>query len=256
MLSQRPGKPFTPRAVVCKSSFFPISEICICKAHPIKSSRACPTVEETKPKFRQYMGLTFFLLFPSSVSQGVVTDNSYQTDQNTCQTDSKSDLTVRVSMDGSWGAETGATQSDMRAAMVSTMWSSIEAIWAQNQYTVYGGCAGLTWQEAVDYSSSAPCGPQSAVSCSDACSSAASTTYLVQCDTATVASKLPSTLKVTAYESGTLLADELTVTFAATANDISDGGCGIVGTISEQLASFIPVVGGVFSAGIAFQCGE
>ena len=53
-----------------------------------------------------------------------------------------------------------------------------------------------------------------------------------------------------------LLADELTVTFAATANDVSDGGCGIVGTISEELASFVPYVGGLFSEGIAFECGD
>lgn len=159
-------------------------------------------------------------------------------------------------MDGSWGARGQISQSDMRAAMVSTMWEALEAIWAENQYTVYSGCAGLSWQESVAYSSSAPCGPQSATSCSAACKSEASTPDLVQCDASAVAGKMPSTLKVTAYEDGSLLADELTVTFAATANDISDGGCGIVGFISEQLAAFVPVAGGLFAAGIAFQCDQ
>lgn len=184
------------------------------------------------------------------ISQGVVTDDSYYTDKNTCQTDSKSDLTVQVTMDGSWGQRDDISPSDMRTAMVSTMWSSLAAIWHENQYAVYGGCAGLTWQESVAYSSSGACGPKCPVSCSAACESAASTPDLVQCATAAPASKLPSTLKVTAYEDGALLADELTVSFAATANDVGDGGCGLVGVISAQLASFIPVVG------ITFQCGE
>lgn len=187
--------------------------------------------------------------------QGVVTDNSYGTDQSTCQTDSQKDLTVQVTMDGAWGLVGDATASDIREAIVSTLWSSVEALWAQSQYTVYEDCSGTTWQESVLYSSSAACGPKSAVSCEDACSDAG-TPYLVQCTTATYGSKLPSELRVTVYEDGTLLADDLTVTFAATANDISDGGCGLVGTISEQLSSFIPVVGGLFSAGISFECSQ
>lgn len=194
------------------------------------------------------------MCLPRSVRQGVETDASYGTDRNTCQTDSDSDLTVRVTIHGSWGAEANVTQNDMRNAMVATMWISLEAIWAQNQYTVYADCAGLTWQESVAYASSAACGPRSAASCADACSLAASTPHGVQCTTATSASKLPSILTVTAYDGDTLLADELTVTFSSTANDVGDGGCGIVGTISEELASFVPVVGGLFSQGIAFAC--
>lgn len=158
-------------------------------------------------------------------------------------------------MDGSWGAETNTTQSDMRTAMVSTMWSALEAIWEENQYTVYEDCSGLTWQESVLYDASAACGPYSTASCADACPDAQTPTS-VQCTSGSSAGKLPSTLKVTTYEDGTLLANELTVTFAATANDISDGGCGIVGVISEKLSSFIPVVGGLFSEGIAFECGD
>lgn len=186
----------------------------------------------------------------------MVTDDSYATDSNTCQTDDKKDLTVQVTMEGAWGASGNVTDTDMRTAMVTTMWSALEAIWNQYQYTVYEGCAGLTWQEAVTYTDTAGCGPRAAVSCADACADASSTPGSVQCDTATLASKLPSTLKVTAYEEGELLADELVVTFAATANDVSDGGCGIVGTITEQLATFIPVVGGLFAAGINFECNK
>lgn len=183
----------------------------------------------------------------------MVTDNSYGTDSNLCQTDSEKDLTVQVKMDGAWGLVGDATASDIRGAIISTLWSTIEALWAQGQYTVYDGCEGLTWQESVLYTDTAACGPKSAVSCQDACSDAGTPT-LVQCATGTSGSKLPSELKVTVYEDGTLLADDLTITFAATSNDISSGGCGLVGTISEQLATFIPVVGGLFSAGIAFEC--
>lgn len=158
-------------------------------------------------------------------------------------------------MDGAWGQEGDATSADVRDAIVKTVWSSLEDLWSQSEYTVYEGCYGTTWQEGPLYTSSAACGPKSAASCAAACADVG-TPDLVQCDTATYASKLPSKMKVTVYEDDTLLADELTVTFAATANDISDGGCGLVGTISEHLASFIPGVGSLFSAGIAFECGD
>lgn len=184
-----------------------------------------------------------------------MTDTSYQADSNTCQTDDKQDLTVQVTMDGAWGAEGNATSSNVRDAIVQTMWSSIQSLWQESEYTVYEGCSGLNWQEAVDYQSSAACGPSSSVSCADACSDAG-TPDLVQCTTSTSASRLPSTLKVTVYEDETLLADELTLTFAATANDVSDGGCGLVGTLSAQFSSFIPMVGGLFAAGINFECSK
>lgn len=187
--------------------------------------------------------------------QGVVTDQSYQTDQNTCQTDDKQDLTVRVTMDGAWGQEGSATSADVRDAIVKTVWSSLEELWNQSQYTVYEACSGTTWQDTPLYAATAACGPKSAASCAAACPDVG-TPDLVQCDTATYASKLPSKVKVTVYEDGALRADELTVTFAATANDVSDGGCGLVGTITENLAGFIPGVGSLFAAGIAFECGN
>lgn len=186
----------------------------------------------------------------------MVTDNSYQTDQNTCQTDDKEDLTVQVTMDGAWGAEGDATSADVRGAIVSTMWSSLESLWNESLYTVYEGCSGTVWQDTPLYTPSAACGPQSAASCAGACAGVG-TPDLAQCETATAAGRLPSKLKVTVYEGGgALLADELTVTFAATANDVSDGGCGLVGTIAEHLAGFIPGVGSLFSAGISFECGD
>lgn len=164
---------------------------------------------------------------------------------------------MQVTMDGSWGAEptSNVTASAMREAFVSTVWSSLQAIYAQSQYDVYEGCVGSTWQDSVLYTADAACGPLSSVSCEAACSDAETPTE-VQCDTHLTGSLLPSKLKITAYEDGVLLADELTVTFAATANDVSDGGCGIVGTISEKLASFVPYVGGLFSEGISFECGD
>lgn len=185
----------------------------------------------------------------------MVSDESYETDQNTCQTDDKKDLTVGVTMDGAWGIAGDATAENMRDAIVVTLWNSIEALWVESQYAVYDGCYGLVWQETPLYAATAACGPISATSCEAACSDAG-TPKLAQCDTVTYASKLPSKIKVTAYDDGALLADELTVTFAATANDISDGGCGLVGTLSEQLASFVPYVGGLFAEGIAFKCGD
>lgn len=185
----------------------------------------------------------------------MVTDNSYQTDLAACQTDDAKDLTVRVTMDGAWGAQDTVTQSDMRAAMVSTMWSSLEALWQENQFTVYQGCYGLTWQETPLYNASAACGPRSTASCDTACPDATNPAT-VQCETGALAGKLPSTLKVTTFQDGTLLPNELTVTFAATANEVTNGGCGLVGIISAKLASFIPVVGGMFAEGIAFECGD
>lgn len=156
-------------------------------------------------------------------------------------------------MNGAWGAAGKASSADVRDAIVQTTWNSIQALWNQAQYTVYEDCSGTTWQESPRYTDSAACGPKSAASCAGACADVG-TPDLVQCTTATSASKLPSTLKVTVYEEDKLMADELEVTFATTANDVSDGGCGLVGTLTEQLASFIPVVGGLFAAGINFQC--
>lgn len=75
-----------------------------------------------------------------------------------------------------------------------------------------------------------------------------------QCATVTNATRMPSSLRLTVYNDTTLLADDLTLTFSASSNDISDGGCGIVGTIAEKLAGFIPYVGGLFAEGIAFKC--
>lgn len=172
---------------------------------------------------------------------------------NTCQTDDKKDLTVQVTMDGAWGIAGDATAANMRDAIIQTAWNAIVAIFDEYKYTVYEGCAGTTWQDTPVYTSSAACGPKSAVTCEAACPDVG-TPALTQCPTSSSGSKLPSTLRVTAYDDGTLLADDLTVTFAATANDISDGGCGIVGTISEQLAGYIPVVGGLFAAGINMEC--
>lgn len=157
-------------------------------------------------------------------------------------------------MSGAWGAEGGASSSAVRDAIVQTMWSSLEGLWEQSRYAVYEGCYGLTWMEGPLYTASAACGRLSATSCADACASAASTPELVQCDTLTWAGKVPSELRVTVYEDGKLLADELVLSFAATANDISDGGCGLVGVLAEQLAGFIPGVGSLFAAGINFKC--
>lgn len=185
----------------------------------------------------------------------MITDETYQTDDTTCKTDSDSDLTVQVTMDGSWGAEGNASASIMRAAMVETLWNSLDALWNQSSYTIYSGCSGTTWQDTPNYSADAACGPYATASCADACSDAENPAT-VQCTTGSSASKLPSKLKVTAYEDGTLLADDLTITFAATENDSTDGGCGLVGTITEKLSSFIPYVGGLFSAGISFECGD
>lgn len=185
----------------------------------------------------------------------MVSDETYQTDQDTCQTDDEEDLTVQVTMDGAWGIAGNATAWEMRDAIVLTMWNALDSLWNESQYAVYEGCYGLTWQETPLYASTAACGPYSTNSCKDACPDATTPTS-VQCDTVTYAGKLPSELKVTAYNDGVLLADELKVTFAATANDISDGGCGLVGTISEKLASFIPYVGGLFAEGISLECSD
>lgn len=186
--------------------------------------------------------------------QGVVSDKTYGTDENACQTDDKEDLTVEVKMDGAWGIVGNATSANMRDAIIVTMWNSLDALWNQSQYIIYEGCTGTTWQDTPLYSSTAACGPRSAASCAEACSDVG-TPDLVQCTSSSYGSLLPSEIKVTTYEDGTLLADELTVTFAATANDISDGGCGLVGTLTEKFASFIPYVGGLFAAGITYECG-
>lgn len=188
-------------------------------------------------------------------SQGVVTDDTYQTDKNPCQTDNKKDLSVQVTMDGSWGAAAGVNSADMRGAMVSTLWSSLITLWKQNEYVVYEGCYGTVWQNSPAYSATAACGPKSATSCATACSKVG-TPKLTQCDTATFGSKVPSKIRVTAYEGDKLLAEELTVTFGATDNDISDGGCGLVGVVAKQLAGFVPGVGSLFAAGIDFKCAK
>lgn len=158
-------------------------------------------------------------------------------------------------MDGAWGIEGNATAANMRDAIISTMWNSLDALWNQSTYAVYEGCTGTTWQDTPLYTPSAACGPHSAVSCADACSDE-ETPDLVQCTSVTYGSTLPSELKVTAYDDGTLLADQLTITFAATANDVSDGGCGLVGTLTEKFAAFIPYVGGLFAAGITYECDQ
>lgn len=186
--------------------------------------------------------------------QGVVSDDTYQTDQNPCQTDDKEDLTVEVKMDGAWGIVGNATSANMRDAIIVTLWNSLDALWNQSSYEIFEGCTGTTWQDTPLYTPTAACGTESAVSCADACSDAETPT-LVQCTSLTYGSLLPSEIKVTAYNDGSLLADELTVTFAATANDVSDGGCGLVGTLTEKFAAFIPYVGGLFAAGISYECG-
>lgn len=197
---------------------------------------------------------------PPPYRLGVVTDNLYQTDQNTCQTDDKSDLSVQVKMAGAWGAAGGATSAAVRDALVQTMWASLDALWQPSRYAVYEGCSGLTWQEGPLYAASAACGPSSLAagtgpSCADACpASVASTPDLVQCERLTWAGRVPSELRVTVYEDGALRADELTVSFAAAANDVGDGGCGLVGVLAEQMAGFIPGVGGLFAAGINYKC--
>lgn len=185
----------------------------------------------------------------------MVTDDTYQTDTTTCQTDDKSDLTVQVTMDGAWGIAGEATAANMRDALIQTAWKSVEAIWDEHKYLIYSGCEGTTWQDSPTYTDTAACGPSSSVGCADACPDVG-TPELVQCPTSSYASLLPSTLKVTAYNDGVLLADDITVTFAASANDISDGGCGIVGTITEKLASYIPVIGGLFAEGVAYECDQ
>lgn len=158
-------------------------------------------------------------------------------------------------MDGAWGIVGNATSAAMRDAIIVTMWNSLDALWNQSQYIVYEGCTGTTWMDTPLYTTTAACGPRSAVSCADACADEL-TPDLVQCTTLTYGSTLPSELKVTAYNDGSLLADELTITFAATSNDVSSGGCGLVGTLSEKFLSFIPYVGGLFAAGVAFECGD
>lgn len=157
-------------------------------------------------------------------------------------------------MDGAWGIVGEATAANMRDAIIQTAWNSVNAIFEENKYTIYEECYGTTWQDGPSYTPDAACGPKSSVTCEAACADV-STPATTQCKTSSTGSKLPSSLRVLAYDEGTLLADDLTLTFAATANELG-GGCGIAGKISGQLASFIPVVGGLFATGIDIKCEE
>lgn len=185
--------------------------------------------------------------------QGAINDDTYSTYLDTCKAEAEpeTDLDVRVEMNGAWGAndETNISTYQMRDAIVQTTWAAYQELAAQNQYDVYTNCAGFTWQESVLYTSSAACGPSSAVACPDSCDS-----EMLQCMNYSTGTYLPSTLRVSAYLDDELMADSITFTISSTETEGFDDGCGIVGTIAEKLASFIPVVGSLFSAGIEFEC--
>lgn len=188
-----------------------------------------------------------------AIRKGVVVDKSYQTDQETCNIDGQKDTTVNVKMEGAWGVVGQASAANMRDAIMASMWKTIDTIFKQNQYQVFDGCKGTTWMDGVAPVATAACGPSAAMSCANPCAKV-NTPTKAQCDTMTYGSKLPSQIKVTAYNDATLVADDLTVTFTAAANDVSNGGCGVVGVITKELATFIPLVGGLFATGIDLKC--
>lgn len=141
--------------------------------------------------------------------QGAINDNTYYTYSSGCKTVAhagESDLTVRMEMNGAWGAndETGINMYQMRDAIVQTSWAAFNALATAKRYDVYNNCDGLTWFDSV--------------------------------------------------LNDELLPDAITFTLSST-TDSSAEGCGLLGAISKALASYIPVVGSLFSAGIQFECG-
>jgi hypothetical protein len=185
--------------------------------------------------------------------KGAINDDTYSTYSDTCKSEAEpqTDLAVRMEMNGAWGAndETNITSYQMRDAIVQTAWAAYQQLAVQKQYDVYTNCSGFTWFESVLYTASAPCGPSSSIACPSACDSG-----MLQCMNHSYGLYLPSTLRVSAYLDDELLADSITFTLSSAETAGFDDGCGIVGTISANLASFIPVVGSLFAAGIEFEC--
>lgn len=186
--------------------------------------------------------------------QGAINDNTYYTYSSGCKTVAhagESDLTVRMEMNGAWGAndETGINMYQMRDAIVQTSWAAFNALATAKRYDVYNNCDGLTWFDSVLYTANAACGGLAPVKSCPACDS-----EMAQCMDHSYGLWLPSTLRVSAYLNDELLPDAITFTLSST-TDSSAEGCGLLGAISKALASYIPVVGSLFSAGIQFECG-
>lgn len=199
-------------------------------------------------------GATWQKIYATSGNgQGAINDDTYSVYTDTCKgaEEPQTDLAVRVEMNGAWGAadEAGVNTYQMRDAIVQTAWAAYNQLAIAKRYDVYTNCRGFTWQESVAYTSSAACGPKSSVACPKSCDS-----DMLQCIDHSWGLYLPSTLRVSAYLGDELLPDSITFTISTSKEAGFNDGCGLVGTITEKLVSFVPVVGSLFSAGVTFFC--
>ncbi|EDU42198.1 hypothetical protein PtrSN002B_011343 [Pyrenophora tritici-repentis] len=183
--------------------------------------------------------------------RSILSDTSYTTNASSCGSwDSKGDRDVRVKVNGQWGKIPDLGPNDSRDALVSTLSKVLDEVSKGTGYNVFSNCYGLTWQEAIPkWPGPHACGganPTVRPECMCDLGTA-------QCETHSWGHKVPSSIKANLYRDGALLADTLTIDFSANAV-AKDEGCGMAGTVTKALATFIPGVGELFAAGIEISC--
>lgn len=186
--------------------------------------------------------------------RSIMTDRSFGTYDNKCKPaeEPDPDMDVQVKINGAWGRTPGLQQNEMRDGLIAAMWEALQAVTDPNGYEVFYECRGLTWQESVGYTDAAACNPKLPRNCAEACDQSAP--GMAQCMKHSWGHSVPSSMRVTAYIDDVLQPDDLIIEFASKAR-AHDGGCGIIGDIAGNLASFvIPVAGDLFAKGIEIGC--
>ncbi|EJT78218.1 hypothetical protein GGTG_03320 [Gaeumannomyces tritici R3-111a-1] len=187
--------------------------------------------------------------------RGIITDRTSTGVTNQCQhrLEPGPDVTVQIRMNGAWGRTPGLQDNQMRDGLVASLWEVLKSVSDDTGYEIYTDCYGTSWTESARHVKEAACGALAAKSCKDQCAHV-NTPTLTQCMKHSWGHRVPSQIRVTAFIDGALQADDLIIDFASTQNN-KPGGCGIIGKIAAQLATFtIPVVGGLFAEGINLGC--
>ncbi|POS71072.1 hypothetical protein DHEL01_v210536 [Diaporthe helianthi] len=187
--------------------------------------------------------------------RSIMTDRSFGSFDKSCKpaAESSPDLNVQVKMNGAWGRTPGLAQNEMRDGLVAAMWETLQAVTNPTGYEIFSDCRGLSWQESVSQTADAACGRLASRSCEEPCKNENSP-GLAQCMKQAWGHSVPTSMRITAYVDDVLQPDDLIIEFASEAVP-RDGGCGIIGDIAGQLASFvIPVAGDLFATGIALGC--
>lgn len=180
--------------------------------------------------------------------EAVTIDKTYPGQLKRCHQDLKTEINVRVYIEGAWG-DAGGVNHNNRDALVQAAWKAVNEISAKDAYDIFTGCC---FTDAIQPSCSVP-----ARSVCDRNSCGCQGGQHAVCSTRTTGHQVPSHVNAYIYDNnGNLISDHLQITFSS-ATTAPSGGCGIVGTLTSEFAGFAfpGVLGQLFQKGIELGCG-